>query len=66
MDEKTIRMLEREVEEAVREVIGRLGLRKLPIIPRERTMHLMAKAAVAVYEAVAEKKDHLTAEGESR
>ena len=30
------------------------GLRKLPLLPSQHPMHLMAKAAVAVYEAAAE------------
>jgi hypothetical protein len=52
MDEKTVGSLERELEEAIAEVIVRMGLKKLPLLPARRTMHLMAKAAVAVYEAV--------------
>jgi len=34
-----------------------MGLRKLPLLPSRHTMHLMAKAAVAVYEAAVEKYD---------
>jgi len=51
MDNKVVDKLEREIEEAVVDVICRLGLRRLPLLPSQRTMHLMAKAAVAVYEA---------------
>ena len=50
-DEKTVRKLEREIEEAIAGVVIRLGLRKLPLLPSQHTMHLMAKAAVAVYES---------------
>jgi hypothetical protein len=33
----------------------KMGLQKLPLLPSHHTMHLMAKAAVAVYEAAVEK-----------
>jgi hypothetical protein len=33
------------------EVISDMGLKRLPLLPSQLTMHLMAKAAVAVYEA---------------
>lgn len=36
------------------EVIVKLGLKKLPLLPSRHTMLLMAKAAVAVYEAAVE------------
>jgi hypothetical protein len=52
MDEKTVHSLERELEDAIAQTIVRMGLKKLPLLPARRTMHLMAKAAVAVYEAV--------------
>jgi hypothetical protein len=52
MDEKTVRLLERELEAAIAQTIVRMGLKKLPLLPARSTMHLMAKAAVAVYEAV--------------
>jgi hypothetical protein len=57
MDEKTVRKLERDLEDAIAGVIVRLGLRKLPLLPARHTMHLMAKAAVAVYEAAVENQD---------
>ncbi len=50
MDQKTVRKLEKELYEAIAEVICRLGLKKLPLLPSHRTMEMMAKAAVAVYE----------------
>lgn len=51
MDQKTVRKLEEKLEDAVAEVILSMGLKKLPLLPDRLTMHLMAKAAVAVYEA---------------
>ena len=62
MDEKTVRRLERELAEAIAEVVIRLGLRKLPLLPSQQTTHLMAKAAVAVYESAVENQDHSGAE----
>lgn len=32
----------------------KMGLKKLPLLPSDRTLHLMAKAAVTVYEAAVE------------
>jgi hypothetical protein len=57
MDEKTVRKLEKRVEEAILEVISEMGLKRLPLLPSRQTMHLMAKAAVAVYEAAVENDD---------
>jgi len=54
MDERTVRKLEWQLEKAVTEVILEMGLRKLPLLPSQLTMHLMAKAAVSVYEAAVE------------
>jgi len=54
MDNKIVDKLEHEIEEAIVDVICRLGLRRLPLLPSHRTMHLMAKAAVTVYEAAVE------------
>jgi hypothetical protein len=34
-----------------------MGLKRLPLLPSQQTMHLMAKAAVTVYEAAAEKTE---------
>jgi hypothetical protein len=36
---------------AIAEIIVTMGLKKLPLLPARQTMNLMAKAAVAVYEA---------------
>ena len=48
MDEKTVRRLEAELEDAIAAVVAHLGRRRLPLMPSQQTMHLMAKAAVAV------------------
>jgi hypothetical protein len=53
MDHKTVQKLEGEIEQAIAEVLVRMGLKRLPLLPARRTMHLMAKAAVAVYEGAA-------------
>jgi hypothetical protein len=53
MDPNTVQKLEDEIEKAIAEVIVRMGLKRLPLLPSRRTMHLMAKAAVAVYEGAA-------------
>jgi len=58
MDEKTVHKLEKRIEKAVLEVICDMGLKRLPLLPSQQTMHLMAKAAVAVYEAAVENYDY--------
>ncbi len=57
MDEKTVRRLGKRIETAILEVITDMGLKRLPLLPSQQTMHLMAKAAVAVYEAAVENYD---------
>ena len=54
MDPKTVEKLEEKIEEAIAEVIVKMGLKRLPLLPDRRTMHLMAKTAVSVYEAAVE------------
>ncbi len=54
MDHKIVEKLEREIEDAIAEIVKQLGPNKLPLKPSPRTMHLMAKAAVTVYEAAVE------------
>ncbi len=54
MEPKIVRKLEHDIEKAATEVVSRLGLRELPLLPSQQTMHLMAKAAVTVYEAAVE------------
>ena len=48
------RKLEQDLEDAIAGMAARLGLRKLPLLPSRQTVHLMAKAAVAVYESAVE------------
>ena len=59
MDPKTIEKLEGRIEEAIAEIIVKMGLKKLPLLPSRHTIHLMAKAAVAVYEAADENYDRV-------
>ena len=49
MDQKTIEKLEGKTEEAIAEIIVKMGLKKLSLLAARHTMHLMAKALVAVY-----------------
>ncbi len=58
MDEKIVRKLEKRIEKAIIEVTTDMGLRSLPLLPSQQTIHLMAKAAVAVYEAADENHDN--------
>ena len=46
MDQKTVRKLERELEKAIGDVVVRQGLKGLPLLPSQQTMHFMSKAAV--------------------
>ena len=57
MDPKVVEKLEGKIEDAIAEVIVNMGIRKLPLLPSRHTMHLMAKAAVTVYEAAIENDD---------
>lgn len=57
MDPKTVRELEEELEKPVADVIRRLGLKRLPLLPSGRTIQMMAKAALAVYEAAVEEHE---------
>ena len=54
MDQKIVKKLEGKIEDAIAEIIVTMGLKKLPLLPARQTMNLMAKAAVAVYEAEVE------------
>jgi MinD-like ATPase involved in chromosome partitioning or flagellar assembly len=58
MDPKTVHNLEKELYEAIADVICHLGLKKLPLLPSQRTMEMMAQAAVAVYEGAVEEHEH--------
>jgi hypothetical protein len=57
MDQKTVRKLEEQLEEAIAEVIMGMSRKKLPLSPSRLTVHLMAKAAVTVYEAAVENRN---------
>ena len=50
MEQKIVRRLETEIEDAFADVI----VGKLPLLPSRETIHLMAKAAVTVYDAAVE------------
>ena len=55
MEQKTVRKLENEIEQAIAEVVVVRNKKwKYPLMPSQQTMHLMAKAATAVYEAAVE------------
>jgi hypothetical protein len=54
MDHKTVEKLEAKIEEAIAEVVVGMGLKRLPLLPSQHTFRMMAKAAVAVYEAAVE------------
>ena len=54
MEQDLVRTLEKEIEDAIAEVLVRMGPKSLPMRPSRQTMHLMAKAAVTVYEAAVE------------
>ena len=54
MDPRTVSKLEQKILEAIFEIVIKMGLKKLPLLPSHQTVHLMAKAAVAVYEVAVE------------
>ena len=56
MHEIALHKLEKRIGKAIVEVICDTGVKQLPLLSQE-TMHLMAKAAVAVYEAAVENDD---------
>ncbi len=57
MDPKTVKNLEKKLEEAIAETIVSMGLKRLPLLPTRQTMHMMAKAAVTVYETAVENSE---------
>ena len=58
MDPKTVEKLEEKVENAIAEVVVKMGLKTLPLLPSRHTFQMMAKAAVAVYEAAVSGTQH--------
>ena len=57
MDPRTVHKLEEELEKPIADVIRRLGRKELPLKPSRHTIEMMAKAAVAVYEAAVEEHE---------
>jgi hypothetical protein len=58
VDQKVVRMLEDDIEDAIAAIIIRHSKGwKVPLLPSQRTMHLMAKAAAAVHEAAVEARE---------
>ncbi|MGO9109032.1 MAG: hypothetical protein ACLP9L_07345 [Thermoguttaceae bacterium] len=61
MDGEQVQILEEELEVAIARVVRRLAKAKqIKSLPPARIFHLMAKAAVAVLEAVAEENPPIT------
>jgi hypothetical protein len=54
MEPKAVHKLEEALERPILDVICGLGTNNLPVLPSHATVRMMAKAAVAVYEAVYE------------
>lgn len=52
-----IEQLEDLLEQAIADALESKKIKKLPVNPRREITHLMAKAAVAVYEGVVEGRD---------
>ena len=48
MNPKTVEKLEDKIEEAIADVVVKMGLKRLPLLPSRHTFQMMAKAAVAV------------------
>ena len=59
MDPKIVEKLEGRIEEAIADILVKMGVKRLPLLPSRHTTHLMAKAAVAVYEAAVENHDRV-------
>jgi hypothetical protein len=56
MHENALHRLEKSIGKAILEVICEMGVKRLPLLSQQ-TMHLMANAAVAVYQAVVTNDD---------
>ena len=57
MKPNLVERLEGLLEQAIADALDSKKLKKLPVKPRREITHLMAKAAVAVYEGVVEGRD---------
>lgn len=51
MDQRDVDLLEKKIEGAIADVLEKIHPKILTSFPDDRTIHLMAKAAVTVYEA---------------
>jgi hypothetical protein len=54
MDQEIVCCLEQRIEESVAEATANMGRERLPLLPSQQTVHLIAKAAVTVYETAVE------------
>ena len=57
MNPDLIEKLEEVLEQAIADALESKKIKKLPVKPRREVTHLMAKAAVAVYEGAVEGRD---------
>jgi hypothetical protein len=57
MKPNVVEKLEEVLERAIADALDSKKIKKLPVKPRKEITHLMAKAAVAVYEGVVEGKE---------
>ena len=57
MKPNLVEQLEELLEQAITDALESKKIKKLPVKPRREITHLMAKAAVAVYEGVVEGRD---------
>jgi hypothetical protein len=62
MDPQIVHKLEEDLERPISDVIRRLGRKGLPLKPSRHTIEMMAKAAVAVYEAAVEERERRNGE----
>ena len=51
LDHKDLERLEAKLQASIGETIMHLGLKRLPLLPSDFTLQMMAKSAAAVYEA---------------
>jgi hypothetical protein len=64
MEQKAVSALEKSLESAILTVVMRgVKGRRLPLLPSHKTIHLMAKAAVVVYETAVEVSESESREG---
>ena len=64
MEQKVVNALEKSLESAILRVVMRgIKGRRLPLLPSHQTFHLMAKAAVVVYETAVEVSESESREG---